>query len=80
MEADLIQVAQGAVAALQAGPPPHWAEVWGLHFNTGIDAGQILLILGGLWMMYLSGKRRDTQSEAMTTALDQQGAALGKVG
>ena len=73
MEAELVQLAREAVVALRQ---PNWAEIGGL----GIGLGQILVILGGLWMMHLSGKRRDTQLDAITTALDRQGEALGKVG
>ena len=80
MEAELLQLAREAVAALQTGPPPNWVEVRALYLSTGIGVGQILVILGGLWMMHLSGKRRDTQLDAITTALDRQGQALERQG
>lgn len=73
MEAELIQLAREAVVALRQ---PNWAEM----AAVGIGVGQILVILGGLWMMHLSGKRRDIQLDAITTALDRQGEVLGKVG
>ena len=73
MEAELIQVAREAVVALRQ---PNWAEI----AAVGIGAGQILVILGGLWMMHVSGKRRDIQLDAITTALDRQGQALERQG
>ena len=73
MEPEIIQLAREAVVALRQ---PNWAEM----AAVGVGVGQILVILGGLWMMHLSGKRRDIQLDAITTALDRQGEALGKVG
>ena len=52
MEAELVQLAREAVVALRQ---PNWAKM----AAVGIGAGQILVILGGLWMMHVSGKRRD---------------------
>lgn len=87
MDAELVQLAREAVAALQAGPPPNWVEVAQL-FVSGVG---LACIVGGLFSMKAAGKRRDreidelaaafrNQGEAMTQAFTQQGQALERQG
>ena len=44
METELLQLAREAVAALQTGPPPNWAEGAGLFVSAAVGFGQIGLI------------------------------------
>ena len=76
MEAELVQLAREAVAALQAGPPPNWTET----AAVGIGVGQILVILGGLWMMNKASNVRNRQLDQQGEALRQQGEALRQQG
>ena len=41
MDAELVQLAREAVIALQAGPPPNWAEGAALIVSAFIGFGQI---------------------------------------
>ena len=73
MEAELIQLAREAVVALRQ---PNWAEmaaVW-------IGVGQILVILGGLWLMNKASNVRNRQLDQQGEALRQQGEALRQQG
>ena len=73
MEAELLQLAREAVAALQsqaaATSSTRWVEVLGL----GIGFGQIGLIAWGLRQMGRASEERNRQ-------LDQQGEALRDIG
>ena len=91
MDAEFLQLAREAVAALQTGPPPNWTEIAGLAVSAAVGFGQISLIAWGLRQMRLSGERRDRQldlmetaqreqSERLGTAFDRQGAALERQG
>ena len=66
MEAELVQLAREAVVALRQ---PNWAEIAAL----GIGFGQLLVIIGGLWMMNKASNIRNLQ-------LDQQGEAVRDIG
>ena len=58
-----------------------WAQVW---VTAGVGLLQCALIAGGLWMMKLSGERRDRQLDLMEAAqreqAERQGAALERQG
>ncbi len=76
MEAELIQLAREAVAALQAGPPPNWTEI----AAVGIGVGQILVILGGLWLMNKASNIRNRQLDIMEARQQAQSDALERQG
>jgi len=76
MEAELIQLAREAVVALRQ---PNWAEM----AAVGIGVGQILVILGGLWLMNKASNIRNRQldimearQQAQSDALERQGAMM----
>ena len=84
MEAELVQLAREAVVALRQ---PNWAEIAAL----GIGFGQLVVILGGLWMMNKASNIRNRQldlmeaaqreqAERQDTALERQGQALERQG
>ena len=54
-----------------------WAQVW---VTASVGLLQCALIAGGLWMMKLSGERRDRQLDLMEAAQREQGAALERQG
>jgi len=73
MEAELVQLARETVAALQAGPPPNWAEIAAVFVSAVVGFGQIGVIMWGLSQMNKASEERNRQ-------LDQQGETLGKIG
>ena len=79
METELVQLAREAVAALQAGPPPNWAEIAGVIVGGCVGFGQIGVIVWGLRQMNRAADRRDRQLDAMTGALERQGAVLAEL-
>ena len=79
METELVQLAREAVAALQAGPPPNWAEIAAVTVSGFVGFGQIGLIGWGLRQMSRNGDRRDQQLDAMTKALERQGEVLAEL-
>ena len=79
METELVQVAREAVAALQAGPPPNWAEIAAVIASGFVGFGQIGLIGWGLRQMSRNGDRRDRQLDAITKALERQGEVLAEL-
>jgi uncharacterized membrane protein YciS (DUF1049 family) len=54
-----------------------WAQVW---VTAGVGLLQCALIAGGLWMMKLSGERRDRQLDLMEAAQREQGEVLRQQG
>ena len=70
MEAELLELAREAVVALRQ---PNWAEM----AAVGIGVGQILVILGGLWMMNKASNARNRQLDLMETAQREQAERLG---
>ena len=73
MEAELVQLAREAVVALRQ---PNWAEIAAL----GIGFGQLLVILGGLWMMNKASNVRNRQLDIMEANQREQGQALRQQG
>ena len=51
-----------------------WAQVW---VTASVGLVQCALIAGGLWMMKLSGERRDRQLDLIEAAQREQGERLG---
>lgn len=84
MDAEFLQLAREAVAALQTGPPPNWTEIAGPAVSAAVGFGQIGLIAWGLRQMRLSDERWDRQLDLMETAQREQserlGTALGRQG
>ena len=72
MEAELVQLAREAVAALRTGPAPNWVEVAQL-FVSGVG---LACIVGGLFSMKAAGKRRDREIDELAAAFRQQGDAM----
>lgn len=75
MEAELLQLAREAVAALQTGPPPTWVEVAQL-FVSGIGLG---CIVWGLFQMQAAGNRRNKEIDVLGQALERQGQVLAEL-
>ena len=73
MEAELLQLAREAVVALRQ---PNWAEIAAL----GIGFGQLLVIIGGLWMMNKASNIRNRQLDIMEANQREQGQALRQQG
>ena len=73
MDAEFLQLAREAAAALQAANQPNWAEIAGLVVSAVVGFGQIGLIAWGLRQMGKASEERNRQ-------LDQQADILGKIG
>ncbi len=73
MEAEFLQLAQGAVAALQG---PSWVEI----AQLAVSGGGLVAILVGLKRMGEAGQRRDREIDEMAAAFSQQAETLGKIG
>ena len=91
MDVELLQLAREAVAALQTGPPPNWAEVASLWVSAIVGFGQIGVIMWGLSQMNTASEQRNRQLDLMESAqreqaarqnaaLEQQGEALRQQG
>jgi len=87
MDAEFLQLAQRAVAALEAANSTSWVEI----AQLAVSGVGLLAILVGLKRMGEAGARRDReidelagafrkQGEAMTQAFTQQGQALERQG
>ena len=83
MEAEALELARQAVAALQAANSPNWAEVAGVIVSGVVGLGQIGLIAWGLRRMGIASEERNRQLDIMEAsqratlqALDRQGRAL----
>ncbi len=48
-QAELIQLGWEAVAALEAGPPPNWAEIAAVIVSGVVGVAQLGVISWGLW-------------------------------
>ena len=83
MEAEFLQLAQRAVAALEAANSTSWVEV----AQLGISSVGLGAILWGLAQMQQAGRRRDKEIDEMAAnmrestrvvgeALERQGAAM----
>jgi len=86
MDAEFLQLAQRAVAALEAANSTSWVEI----IQTTASVIGLGCIVWGLFQMQKAGRRRDReidmlsralerQSEAMTQAFTQQGEVLAEL-
>lgn len=75
MDAEFLQLAREAVAALQSGPPPNWVEIAQL-FVSGIGLG---CIVWGLFQMQAAGERRNKEIDVLGKALERQGEVLAEL-
>ena len=74
MEAELVQLAQEAVAALQAAYRTSWVEVAQLIVSSvGLGA-----IFWGLAQMQQAGRRRDREIDVMAETMRESTRALGQ--
>ena len=73
MEAEVIKLAQAGVAALQAGPPPNWAEI-----VAAVGGGVVGLVQCGLiaWGLRQMGKASEERSQQMRTASEDRNRQL----
>ena len=69
MEAELVQLAREAAAALQG---PSWVEIAQL-FISGVG---LACIVGGVFSMKAAGKRRDRESDELAAAFRKHGEAM----
>lgn len=76
MEAELLQLAQEATAALQAANQPNWTEVAG----AVVGFLQVGLIAWGLRLMGKASDARNRQLDVMEAAQLRQGDALERQG
>ena len=65
MEAEALELARQAVAALQAANTPNWAEVVGVIVSGVVGLGQIGLIAWGLRRMGIASEERNRQLDIM---------------
>ena len=80
MDAEFLQLAQEAVAALQG---PSWVEIAQLGISGAglvISGAGLVAILVGLKRMGEAGARRDREIDEMAGAFRDQAETLGKVG
>ena len=80
MEAEFLQLAQEAAAALQG---PSWVEIAQLGISgvgLVISGVGLVAILVGLKRMGEAGQRRDREIDAMAAAFREQAETLGKIG
>ena len=80
MEAELLQLAREATAALQAANQPNWTEVVGVVVSGTVGLGQIGLIAWGLRQMGKASEDRNRQLDIMEAAQRRQGDALERQG
>ena len=69
MEAELVQLAREAMAALQG---PNWVDIVGL----GVGIVGLGGIFWGLGQMQAAGRRRDKEIDKLGEALERQGAMM----
>ena len=79
MEAELLQLAREATAALQAANQPTWADVAGVVVSGTVGLGQIGLIAWGLRQMGKASDTRNRQLDIMEAAQRQQGEVLAEL-
>ncbi len=75
MDAELIELARRAVAALEAANSTRWVEViQALASVVGLGC-----IVVGLFQMQAAGKRRNREIDMMSKALERQGDVLAEL-
>lgn len=76
MDAEFLQLARQAVAALEAANRTSWVEI----AQLAVGGGGLFAILVGLKRMGEAGARRDREIDELGKALQQQGQALERQG
>ena len=73
MEAEFIKLAQAGVTALQAGPPPNWAEI-----VAAVGGGVVGLVQCGLiaWGLRQMGKVSEDRNRQMSKSSEERTAQL----
>ena len=73
MEAEVIKLAQAGVTALQAGPPPNWAEI-----VAAVGGGVVGLVQCGLiaWGLRQMGKVSEDRNRQMSKSSEERTAQL----
>lgn len=75
MEAELIELARRAVAALEVANSTRWVEVIQAIASV-VGLGCIVV---GLFQMQAAGKRRNREIDMMSKALERQGDVLAEL-
>lgn len=75
MEAELVQLAQRAVVALEAANSTSWVEVT----QAMASVVGLACIVVGLFQMQAAGKRRNREIDMMSKALERQGDVLAEL-
>ena len=65
MDAELLQLAQAGVVALQVGPPPNWAEIAAVVVSGVVGLLQCGVIAWGLRQMGKASEERTAQLDIM---------------
>ena len=78
-EAELIQLGWEAVAALQAGHPPNWAEVAAVLVSGVVGVAQLGLISWGLWRWHKDIEKRGVVLDAQAARWAEISQALGEL-
>ena len=74
MEAELVQLAQRAVVALEATNSTSWAEV----VQLGVSSVGLGAILWGLAQMQQAGRRRDREIDVMAESMRESTRTVGQ--
>ena len=74
MEAELVQLAQRAVVALEAANSTSWVEV----FQLGVSSVGLGAILWGLAQMQQAGRRRDREIDVMAESMRESTRTVGQ--
>ena len=74
MEAELVQLAQRAVVALEAANSTSWAEV----VQLGVSSVGLGAILWGLAQMQQAGRRRDREIDVMAESMRESTRTVGQ--
>ena len=73
MDPEFLELARQAVAALQVGPPPNWAEIAAVIVSAVVGLLQCAVVAAYLWKMTKHGWERDR-------ILDEQDARFRELG
>ena len=74
MEAELVQLAQRAVVALETANSPSWVEV----VQLGVSSVGLGTLLWGLAQMQQAGRRRDREIDVMAESMRESTRTVGQ--
>ena len=80
MEAEFLQLAREAVAALEAGPPPNWAEIAAVIVSGVVGVAQLGLISWGLWRWGKDIEKQRRRTDEWVERFAAQGDVLAGIG